>query len=132
MRQACLDVLTPLLPSGWTMYPGFQQPDVLDSPTAWLSLKSVARAVDDKGQIITGLLAVNYTLSLVSPVQDLLDREDDLDGLLVDLIAALIAIPGMAWTSAERFESADNYLGYDLDFTTYYLTPIPATPLTES
>lgn len=57
-----------------------------------------------------------FLLTLISPLVDLDDAEDQLDDLLELLLPALLT-SGIVWESATQVDFGDQYLAYDITVT---------------
>ena len=120
IRHALIEGLTPLLPSTWTLYPGYAQPDVVEVPTVWMSLQKVER---NPGNPMGHRLAF-FILTVVTPEEHPDLWEDSVDDDLLDFLAAIDQLENVAWTQAERGKTPAGY-GFEVTLTVPYAIEPP-------
>lgn len=116
--------LQPILPPDYVLRPNATPLDTITRPT--LQLKQLA--LEPSREAPQGNLAVEFILTLASPLTAPQAAEDALDDDVVELLAALDRIEWVAWTRAEKVVTgrAEAYLAYDVTLTVQTThTPTP-------
>lgn len=107
--------LAPLFPEGWRWVPYQRNTDSLDAVTVqWKQSRILPLS-----EAPMGVLRVEGTVTVMSPRTDVERAEEELDEAIVDLLAAIDALAGLAWTEATKVVVNDGgNFGWDISVWT--------------
>lgn len=110
-RHVLKAALKPLLPRGWKIIPYQNNPDTPSSVVVMLKLLRIARMEEAPD----GAHTLEFTVTIISPHDDIEKAEDALDDQVLELTFALDTL-GILWTAAEKVIASDR-LAYDITVT---------------
>jgi hypothetical protein len=113
-RQQLLTELVPLLPYGWKVVTVERNVDALTKPFVMLKQQTIRK----NATAPRGALTIGWTLTIVSPHQDITKAELQLDHSVASLLFAINQVGGLTWSTATKVTYEETRLGYDIDIET--------------
>ncbi|MDJ0336436.1 hypothetical protein QMG83_14510 [Salinibacterium sp. G-O1] len=110
LREQLADQLRPLLPAAWKLVDVERNVDATNTPVVQLKLGDIAKT-DAAPQ---GMFTSTWTITIISPHQDITKAEYQLDDDVIDLLFALDTIPGVQWSAAKKVAVDETRLGWDI------------------
>jgi len=110
MRSAAVDALTGVLPNTWTIIDDERSLNAITRPTLLVSVRSFTPS--DYAPL--SKITVTLALMILSAHTDAKAAEDDLDELIVELLAAVNTLPNLTWSEANKVVHLDRYMGYEI------------------
>ncbi len=122
-RAVLVEGIRPLLPRRWKLHPYSGAPDAINQATVWVSLRSIEKMPEAPQ---SRWLNTTFTVTIASSKASITEADEDLDDLVLDLFAAIDALPMVKRAGAERVAVNDTYLGFDITVEVY-AGPNPST-----
>lgn len=115
LRAQLRKALEGVLPERYALRPNALPLEGITKPT--IQIKQLG--MEPAAEAPQGCLAVDFVLTLASPLTAPQRAEDQLDDDVTELCAALDRLPGLNWTRAEKVVAGagEQYLAYDVTMT---------------